>query len=209
MLVGIHSIILQIMLSKILIIMFFSVTSLIGNFFNSENVLSAPKHILKANYKDTVSFHSLKAKDIDGQTLNMSKYKGKKIIILNVASKCGYTPQYADWQAFFEKNNSKFEVLGFPCNQFLGQEPGTAEEIESFCQKNYGVTFQMFDKIDVKGDEQSPIYKWLTDPAQNGWNNTVPSWNFSKYLVDENGKLLNYFGPKIKPDSPEFLAAIK
>ncbi len=189
--------------------MFFSVTSLIGNFFNSENVLSAPKHILKASYKDTVSFHSLKAKDIDGQTLNMSKYKGKKIIILNVASKCGYTPQYADWQAFFEKNNSKFEVLGFPCNQFLGQEPGTAEEIESFCQKNYGVTFQMFDKIDVKGDEQSPIYKWLTDPAQNGWNNTVPSWNFSKYLVDENGKLLNYFGPKIKPDSPEFLAAIK
>ena len=189
--------------------MFFSVTSLIGNFFNSENVLSAQKHILKANYKDTVSFHSLKAKDIDGQTLNMSKYKGKKIIILNVASKCGYTPQYADWQAFFEKNNSKFEVLGFPCNQFLGQEPGTAEEIESFCQKNYGVTFQMFDKIDVKGDEQSPIYKWLTDPAQNGWNNTVPSWNFSKYLVDENGKLLNYFGPKIKPDSPEFLAAIK
>ena len=99
--------------------------------------------------------------------------------------------------------------MGFPCNQFLGQEPGTAEEIESFCQKNYGVTFQMFDKIDVKGDEQSPIYKWLTDPAQNGWNNTVPSWNFSKYLVDENGKLLNYFGPKIKPDSPEFLAAIK
>jgi glutathione peroxidase len=209
MLVGIHSIILQIMFSKILIIMLLSVTSLIGNFFNSENVLTAPKHILKKNAKDTISFHSLTAIDIDGNELKMKKYKGKKIIILNVASKCGYTPQYADWQAFYEKNNSKFEVLGFPCNQFLGQEPGTAEEIESFCQKNYGVTFQMFDKIDVKGDDQSPIYKWLTDPAQNGWNNTVPSWNFSKYLVDENGKLLNYFGPKIKPDSPEFLAAIK
>ncbi|MBK8054370.1 MAG: glutathione peroxidase [Saprospiraceae bacterium] len=197
------------MFSKILIIMLLSVTSLIGNFFNSENVLTAPKHILKKNAKDTISFHSLTAIDIDGNELKMKKYKGKKIIILNVASKCGYTPQYADWQAFYEKNNSKFEVLGFPCNQFLGQEPGTAEEIESFCQKNYGVTFQMFDKIDVKGDDQSPIYKWLTDPAQNGWNNTVPSWNFSKYLVDENGKLLNYFGPKIKPDSPEFLAAIK
>ena len=197
------------MLSKILFVMILSVTSLVDNFFNADNVLSAPEHILKNAPKDTVSFHSLTATDIDGNEVKMKKYKGKKIIILNVASKCGYTPQYADWQAFYEKNNTKFEVLGFPCNQFMGQEPGTADEIESFCQKNYGVSFQMFDKIDVKGDDQSPIYKWLTDPAQNGWNNTVPSWNFSKYLVDENGKLLNYFGPKIKPDSPEFLAAIK
>jgi glutathione peroxidase len=197
------------MLSKILFVMILSVTSLVDNFFNADNVLSAPEHILKNAPKDTVSFHSLTATDIDGNEVKMKKYKGKKIIILNVASKCGYTPQYADWQAFYEKNNTKFEVLGFPCNQFMGQEPGTAEEIESFCQKNYGVSFQMFDKIDVKGDNQSAVYKWLSDPAQNGWNSTVPSWNFSKYLVDEKGKLLNYFGPKIKPDSPEFLAAIK
>jgi glutathione peroxidase len=198
-----------IMLSKILFVMILSVTSLVDNFFNADNVLSAPEHILKNAPKDTVSFHSLTATDIDGNEVKMKKYKGKKIIILNVASKCGYTPQYADWQAFYEKNNTKFEVLGFPCNQFMGQEPGTADEIESFCQKNYGVSFQMFDKIDVKGDNQSAVYKWLSDPAQNGWNSTVPSWNFSKYLVDEKGKLLNYFGPKIKPDSPEFLAAIK
>jgi glutathione peroxidase len=197
------------MLSKILFVMILSVTSLVDNFFNADNVLSAPEHILKNAPKDTVSFHSLTATDIDGNEVKMKKYKGKKIIILNVASKCGYTPQYADWQAFYEKNNTKFEVLGFPCNQFMGQEPGTADEIESFCQKNYGVSFQMFDKIDVKGDNQSAVYKWLSDPAQNGWNSTVPSWNFSKYLVDEKGKLLNYFGPKIKPDSPEFLAAIK
>lgn len=156
---------------------------------------------------DTASFHSLSAVSIDGETIPMSKYKGKKIIILNVASKCGYTPQYADWQAFYDKNKENYVVLGFPCNQFLSQEPGTAEEIETFCQKNYGVTFQMFDKINVKGDGQSSIYKWLSDPTLNGWNSDVPSWNFSKYLVDENGKLLNYFGPKIKPESPEFKAA--
>ena len=209
MLIDILNKIFIIMLSKILFVMILSVTSLVDNFFNADNVLSAPEHILKNATKDTVSFHSLIGTDIDGNEVKMKKYKGKKIIILNVASKCGYTPQYADWQAFYEKNNTKFEVLGFPCNQFMGQEPGTADEIESFCQKNYGVTFQMFDKIDVKGDNQSAVYKWLSDPAQNGWNSTVPSWNFSKYLVDEKGKLLNYFGPKIKPDSPEFLAAIK
>ncbi|MBP6566048.1 MAG: glutathione peroxidase, partial [Saprospiraceae bacterium] len=100
-------------------------------------------------------------------------------------------------------------VLGFPCNQFMSQEPGTSAEIETFCQKNYGVTFQMFDKVDVKGDQQSPVYKWLTDPAQNGWNSDVPSWNFCKYLIDENGKLTHFFASKIKPDSPEFLVALK
>ncbi len=189
--------------------MFFSAPNLLTSCFNASKVVSSVDTDVIHQTKDTISFYTLSATSIDGDEIKMKKYKGKKIIVLNVASKCGYTPQYADWQAFYEKNNDKFVVLGFPCNQFLSQEPGTAEEIETFCQKNYGVTFQMFDKIDVKGENQSSLYKWLTDPVKNGWNSTVPSWNFSKYLIDENGKLLHYFGPKIKPDSPEFLAAIK
>lgn len=187
--------------------MFLSISAYLSNCFNASKSTSRNDSI---NVVETnASFYDLTATSLDGQSISMSTYKGKKVLILNVASKCGYTPQYADWQAFYEKNNDKFEILGFPCNQFLGQEPGTAIEIESFCQKNYGVTFQMFDKVDVKGKNQAPIYQWLTNPAKNGWNETEPSWNFSKYLVDENGKLLNYFGPKIKPDSPEFLDAIK
>ncbi|MBK8518868.1 MAG: glutathione peroxidase [Saprospiraceae bacterium] len=189
--------------------MLFSATGFIKHYFNSDTVLSSADTNINQAVSDSTSFHSLSALSIDGKLLSMNKYSGKKVIVLNVASKCGYTPQYADWEAFFENNKANYVVLGFPCNQFLGQEPGTAEEIESFCQKNYGVTFQMFDKIDVKGDNQSPLYAWLTNPKLNGWNHTEPSWNFSKYLIDENGKLLNYFGPKIKPDSPEFLAAIK
>lgn len=194
---------------KLIFLMFFSAPNLLTSCFNASKVVSSVDTDVIHQTKDTISFYTLSATSIDGDEIKMKKYKGKKIIVLNVASKCGYTPQYADWQAFYEKNNDKFVVLGFPCNQFLSQEPGTAEEIETFCQKNYGVTFQMFDKIDVKGENQSSLYKWLTDPVKNGWNSTVPSWNFSKYLIDENGKLLHYFGPKIKPDSPEFLAAIK
>lgn len=199
----------KIMLSKFLLVMILSTLNIIDNYFNADKVLSAPDEVLTVSQKDSSSFHTLSATDIDGQTIKLSAYKGKKIVVLNVASKCGYTPQYADWQKFYEKNKSTFVVLGFPCNQFMGQEPGTAEEIETFCQLNYGVTFQMFDKIDVKGQNQSPVYKWLTDPKKNGWNSQEPTWNFAKYLVDENGKLLNYFGPKIKPDSPEFLEALK
>ena len=177
--------------------------------FNGNKVASAPKETISATNQEKPSFYDLKAMSLDGESIDMSKYKGKKVIILNVASKCGYTPQYADWQKFYESNKDQVEVLGFPCNQFLGQEPGSSDEIATFCQKNYGVTFQMFDKVDVKGDQQSPVYKWLTDPAQNGWNSDVPSWNFCKYLIDENGKLTHFFASKIKPDSPEFLAALK
>ncbi|MBK8548843.1 MAG: glutathione peroxidase [Saprospiraceae bacterium] len=154
------------------------------------------------------SFYNLKAISIDGKEVSMSIYKGKKVIILNVASECGYTPQYGDWQKFYENNSEEAVVLGFPCNQFMGQEPGTEKEIASFCQKNYGVTFPLFEKIDVKGKNQSPIYKWLSDPSKNGWCNEVPSWNFCKYLVDENGKLIHFFASGTKPESTEFFEAI-
>ncbi len=184
--------------------------SLNSSCFNAQKVSSAeskPSATTVANANAT-SFYDLSATSLDGQKIEMSQYKGKKVIVLNVASKCGYTPQYADWQAYYEQHKDKIVVLGFPCNQFMGQEPGSATDIQSFCEKNYGVTFQMFEKVDVKGSQQSPIYRWLTDPSQNGWNSEVPSWNFCKYLIDENGKLTHFFASGVKPDSKEFLAVM-
>ena len=150
----------------------------------------------------------LTVQSLDGQPVQLSQYRGKKIIILNVASKCGYTPQYADWETFYAAHKDKAGVLGFPCNDFGAQEPGTAGEIAEFCQKNYGVSFPMFEKVHVKGDQQAPLYRWLSDPAQNGWNSDVPSWNFCKYVINEQGELTNFFGSGVKPESAEFKAAL-
>lgn len=145
---------------------------------------------------------------LDGQPVSLAQYRGKKIVILNVASECGYTPQYADWQKFYDANKDKAVVLGFPCNDFGGQEPGSAGEIATFCQKNYGVTFPMFEKVHVKGDQQAPLFRWLSDPAQNGWNDGVPTWNFCKYVLNEKGELTHFFGSKVKPESAEFAEAM-
>jgi len=145
---------------------------------------------------------------LDGKPVSLEQFKGKKIILLNVASECGFTPQYADWQKFYDANKESVVVLGFPANDFGAQEPGSAAEIGSFCQKNYGVTFPMFEKVSVKGESQAPLYKWLTDPAQNGWNSQAPSWNFCKYIVDENGKLTHFFASNVKPDNAQFMEAM-
>jgi glutathione peroxidase len=150
------------------------------------------------------SFYTLSAKTLDGQTFSFDQFKGKKIIVLNVASECGYTPQYADWEKFYKEHKDNAVVLGFPCNQFLGQEPGNAEQIKSFCEKNYGVTFPIFEKIDVKGSDKSPVYAWLTDKTKNGWNEKEPTWNFCKYLINEKGELVEFFASAIKPDNDEF-----
>lgn len=195
---------------KFIFAILLSIPAWVSSCFNANKVASSPDTTAPAAKltSSAPSFYSLSATSLDGQTITMEQYKGKKIIILNVASKCGYTPQYADWQAFYEKNKDNVVVLGFPCNQFMGQEPGSATDIQEFCQKNYGVSFQMFEKVDVKGADQSPIYKWLTDPSLNGWNSEVPSWNFCKYLIDENGKLTNFFASKITPESAEFKKAM-
>ncbi|MCA0236866.1 MAG: glutathione peroxidase [Bacteroidetes bacterium] len=145
---------------------------------------------------------------LDGKPVSLEQYRGKFIVVLNVASECGYTPQYADWEKFYEANKDHVVVLGFPCNDFGGQEPGSATEISSFCQKNYGVTFPMFEKVAVKGASKAPLYQWLTDPAQNGWNTQEPTWNFCKYLINEKGELVNFFPSKVKPDNVEFLKAL-
>jgi glutathione peroxidase len=194
------------MQQKLIFTLLMSVPAWLASCFNA-NKVAVSNSALTNDTTKMEQFYSLQATTIDGETMTMEKFRGKKIIILNVASKCGYTPQYADWQSFYDAHKEEAVVLGFPCNQFMFQEPGSAAEIESFCQKNYGVSFPMFDKVDVKGSDASPVYKWLSDPAKNGWNSEVPSWNFSKYLVNEKGQLVAYFAPGIKPSSPEFLAA--
>lgn len=161
-----------------------------------------------SNLDSVSSFYSLRARSIDGKDVLFEQFKGKKIIILNVASNCGYTPQYSLWEKFYHENSEKVVVLGFPCNQFLGQEPGTSEEIQSFCQKNYGVSFPLFEKVNVKGKEQSIIYQWLTDKSKNGWNAQKPTWNFCKYLINERGELMEFFASAIKPDDEAFLNAL-
>jgi glutathione peroxidase len=155
------------------------------------------------------SFHEFKVNSIDGQPVNFDQFKGKKVLLVNVASRCGYTPQYEGLQELYEKYSNKIVVLGFPANNFGGQEPGSNDDIASFCEATYGVTFPMFEKVSVKGLDKHPLYRWLSDSKLNGWNDQEPSWNFCKYLVDENGKLLKFFPSSVKPMSDELIKAIE
>ncbi len=155
------------------------------------------------------SIHDFKVTGIDGKQINLASYKGKKILIVNTASKCGYTPQYESLQKVYDQYKDKLVILGFPCNQFGGQEPGTNEEIVAFCKQNYGVNFPLADKIDVKGVNIAPIYQWLTQKAKNGILDANISWNFNKFLLDENGKMLAYFPSNVKPDSEAISAYLK
>lgn len=156
------------------------------------------------------SFFEFEAQSIDGKAVSMSAYKGKKIMVVNVASRCGYTSQYADLQALYEKyKDLNFVILGFPCNQFMGQEPGTEEEIQAFCQKNYGVTFPLFSKVDVKGNEQHPIYRWLTLKSMNGVEDAKVSWNFNKFLIDEEGNYVVHLESGAKPMDAEIVSWIE
>jgi len=152
------------------------------------------------------SLYDYSAKTIDGREFSMDQLKGKKVLIVNTASECGLTPQYEDLQKLYEKyEGDDFEIIGFPSNDFMNQEPGNNEEIKNFCQVNYGVTFQMMEKIKVKGDDMHPIYKWLTEKDLNGLKNSSVRWNFQKYLIDENGQLVDFVPPRKKPDSEEIV----
>jgi len=154
------------------------------------------------------SIYDFTMESIDGQEISLSKYKGSKILIVNTASECGFTPQYEGLQELNKMHGDKVVILGFPANNFGGQEPGTDLEIKTFCQANYGVTFQMFSKISVKGDDMHPLYQWLSDKNMNGWNDQAPKWNFCKYLVNEKGELVKYFASGVDPMGDEILGEI-
>ena len=140
------------------------------------------------------SIYDFKIKSLDGDLIDFSKYKGKKLLIVNTASKCGFTYQYEGLQKLHEQFGDKVTVIGFPANNFLLQEPGSNSEIENFCQKNYGVTFQMFEKISVRGKDQHPLYSWLAQKSGH-----TPNWNFCKYVIDEKGDVIGFFGKKVEP----------
>jgi len=146
------------------------------------------------------SVYDFKVPGLDGNTIDLAKYKGKKLLIVNTASKCGFTPQYADLEKLYVKYQDKLVIIGFPANNFHQQEPGTNAEISEFCTKNYGVTFPMAEKVSVVGDSIAPIFKYLTDEAHKlGVADPVIGWNFTKFLVDETGKLIAVFPSKVKP----------
>jgi glutathione peroxidase len=158
-----------------------------------------------AGYGQSSGFYDFKVKTLEGGDFDFSSLKGKKVIVVNTASKCGFTPQYKDLEEVYEKYQDNLVIVGFPANNFAGQEPGTAAEIRKFCNDNYGVKFPMMAKISVKGDDMAPIYKWLTSKKENGVMDSEVKWNFQKYLIDENGKLVDVVYSKDKPTSDKII----
>ena len=178
------------MLSRHLILYIMGFSSMLLNLFSP-------------NDKATGSIYDFTMNSLEGKPINFSQYKGKTLLIVNTASKCGYTYQYEGLQKLHEQFGDKVTVLGFPANNFLWQEPGSNDEIANFCQKNYGVSFQMFEKISVKGRDAHPLYKWLT--AKSGHK---PSWNFCKYMIDKQGNVIAFFDKKVDPLDPQIIEKI-
>jgi len=156
------------------------------------------------------SLHNFKTQTLEGEDFDLASLKGKKVLVVNTASKCGFTPQYEDLEKLYkEYGGDKFVIIGFPANNFLKQEPGSNEDIREFCTRNYGVSFPMMQKISVKGDDMDPIYKWLTKKDQNGVMDSDVKWNFQKYMIDEEGKLVDVAWPKTKPYDEQILSWLK
>lgn len=156
------------------------------------------------------TLHDFTQTTLDGKPKSLADFKGKPVLVVNVASKCGLTPQYAGLQKLQETYAARgFAVLGFPCNQFAGQEPGTESQIAEFCTKNYGVTFPMFAKLDVNGASRAPLFDWLTQEKAAPDGPGDVAWNFAKFLVDKQGKVVARFNPRVAPDAPELVAAIE
>jgi glutathione peroxidase len=166
--------------------------------------------LTNTNTAPSVSFYSLKPIANNGAVFDFLQLKGKKVLLVNTASDCGYTNQYDELQKLYRQYQNKLVIIGFPANDFKEQEKGNDADIAQFCKVNYGVSFPLMKKSSViKSAEQNEVFKWLSDAAQNGWNKQAPKWNFSKYLVDENGVLLNYFDPAVSPLSKEVISVIE
>ncbi len=165
---------------------------------------------IKPSDSNRESIHQFKVEDIHGEIFDFSSLKGKKVMVVNTASKCGLTPQYEKLEALYQKyKNQNCVIVGFPANDFMGQEPGSNEEIISFCKKNYGVSFPLMSKISVKGKKMDPVYKFLTKKERNGLEDNQVSWNFQKYLLDENGFLVKVLSPRTSPDDNEIISWIE
>ena len=163
----------------------------------------------QAQKNPTESIYSIKINSLDGKPIDLATFKGKHILFVNVASKCGFTGQYEDLQKLYDTHKDKLMVIGVPCNQFGGREPGTVQEIQTFCQQNYGVTFLMTEKIDVKGNSQHHLYQWLTKQEKNGNSSSTVKWNFQKYLVDGKGHLVDYYFSITNPMSDKIINHLK
>ena len=165
--------------------------------------------LLSAFVLTSSSVYDISLNKITGETFKLSDFKGKKILVVNTASKCGYTSQYGDLEKLYQAHKDNLEIIGMPCNQFMGQEPGDNSKIAAFCKKNYGVTFTLLEKGHVKGSKQHPLYSWLTKKENNGVDNYSITWNFNKFLLDENGKLIEYFGSGVSPTSEKITSLLK
>lgn len=172
-----------------------------SNNVNQQAAITAPATVAK-------SIYDFKVPALDGGTIDFSAFKGKKILIVNTASKCGFTKQYEGLEKLYEQHKDKLVIVGFPANNFGAQEPGTNTEIQEFCKKNYGVSFPMAAKISVKGDDTAPIYKWLCNKAENGVLDAEIKWNFNKFLLDENGNLMYYFPSNVEPLSNDLVSKL-
>ncbi len=185
----------------------FIVSILIAIFFTGIGTITFLQSTLKASpkVKSTKSFYDLSINDINGRLIDLKSFQGKKIMLVNVASKCGYTDQYSDLQDLYQTYGNRLEIIGIPCNDFGRQEPGTAKEIKYFCSTNYGVTFTIAEKQKIKSEPVSELYEWLSNPDLNGWNSSLPSWNFCKYVIDEKGELTHFFGSGVNPKGNKIL----
>ena len=154
------------------------------------------------------SFYDLKLTTLEGEVLHLEEYRGKKVLIVNVASKCGFTPQYKSLQELYDKHSDKIEIIGVPCNDFGGQEPGSSSQIKNFCSTKYNVAFTLSEKQNIKSNPQSDLYAWLSNPELNGWNKKLPTWNFCKYLINENGQLTHFFQSSVNPMSEKILSLL-
>ena len=188
---------------KIVMICLFIITiSFVYALFNKNESLDVSN--------SSFSIYDYRGKSIDGEIIELKKFKGKKIMIVNVASKCGYTPQYSGLQKLYEKYKDEIIILGFPSNDFLCQEPGKNSSIKEFCQTKYGVSFPLFEKVVVKKNKkQHEIYTWLSHKKLNGWNDKSPSWNFCKYLINEKGELISFFTSSVKPFDEQIISFIE
>ena len=191
---------------KKILILLLSAGSLLQSCKNQKNDVSQTK---TADQQMSKTIYDYKVESLDGQEINFADFKGKKILVVNTASECGFTPQYADLEKLSKDYENNLVIVGFPANNFGGQEPGSNTEIGAFCEKNFGVTFPMAAKVSVKGDDTAPIFKFLTEKDLNGVKNTAILWNFTKFLIDENGHLIDTFISTTKPTSESITKYLK